>query len=120
MKAVVDKIEIERPTDPAADLSALEDPDRYLGEAENDVLNYRAQDRDRIDAYNRGEWYFVGVVAKATVRLYFDSHPDGTYQIVELPSAGIWGVESDSDPSYFAELESDERAALADSLPRSG
>jgi hypothetical protein len=51
----------------------------------------------RLEDYDRGEWQMLGVVAEA--------YREG----VELGrSTGLWGIESDSDESYFAEVEQGE------------
>lgn len=60
-----------------------------------DRLLYALQDSRRMDALNNGDWMFIGV--KATVTL------NGR----EIGSDSLWGIESDSDESYFAEAERD-------------
>lgn len=54
------------------------------------------QDYERMEDYNRGGWCFVGIRAVAVV------YVNNVKQ--ELSSGGLWGIESDSDNSYFAEV----------------
>ena len=68
------------------------------------------QDYKRMEAYNDGEWHYLGIRAVAIVRLT----EDGPKQ--KITSGGLWGIESDSDESCFAEVEAEQRAELADQL----
>lgn len=98
------KIKITREVvdDAHADLSYLTDASRYEGEAPEDIAKYQAQDAQRIQAYNRGHWGMVGIRAKAEIMV--PSGINGGYiTIVTIKSPGLWGIESDSDESYFAE-----------------
>ena len=72
------------------------------------------QDYQRLEAFNQGQWWEIGVVAKATVQL----RPDGPIQT--LHSGGLWGIESDSEDGYMNEVKQDELAALADELAAVG
>lgn len=62
----------------------------------------------------------IGIRAKATVRVFLPSHPDGHALIVPITSGGLWGVEEASEPSYIAEVESEEKAALVELLAAFG
>ena len=55
---------------------------------------------DRREAYQRGDFYFVGIRAEAQVVI------EGTIQT--LQSGGLWGIESDSDQSFFNEVANEE------------
>lgn len=72
------------------------DPRDYLFQDED----YREADQERLDAFNRGEWYMVGVRARAKGFIVYN----GTGTAVNLDSAGVWGVESDSGDEYLNEL----------------
>jgi hypothetical protein len=61
---------------------------------------YRKADQKRLDAYNRGEWHFVGIRARAHVTIV----RNGTSFRFNLDSAGLWGIESDSGEEYFKEV----------------
>lgn len=72
------------------------------------------QDYQRMEDYNRQGWWFVGVWAEASVQFT----PGGPVQKVR--SGGLWGIESDSDKEYFAEVEGEQLAELADQLKAAG
>lgn len=71
----------------------------------------------RMAAWEADDWYYVGVMAKATVHV-----PIGgcSFAVYELESPGLWGVESDSGEAYFAEVFADEKAALLDAIRAMG
>lgn len=73
---------------------------------------YAEQDYDRMEAYNRGEWCCYGVRATAEVFV------NGVRQ--NLRSAGLWGLDSDSEESYFAEVEEEQMEELRDILAALG
>lgn len=74
----------------------------------NDYLfqdpDYQAEDQARLDAFYEGDWRFVGVRAKAIIVIV--RHNTATRY--ELASPGLWGIESDSEEDYFAEVLGDE------------
>ena len=49
-----------------------------------------------MERLNRGDWGYIGVRADAEIIV------DGVSQ--DITSGGLWGVESDSDRAYLAEL----------------
>lgn len=63
---------------------------------------------DRIDAWIKGEWYYVGIRARATVHIV----RNGIRTIYNLESAGLWGIESDAGDNYFNEVYREERESL--------
>jgi len=65
---------------------------------------YREQDQERLDAFNRGDWRMVGVRAEVEITIA------GTVQTIRTP--GVWAVESDSGQSYFNDLGTQEYAEL--------
>ena len=75
------------------------------------------EDYRRMEAYNRDDWAMYGVVAKAEV-----SRPigNGCRRIETFSSGGLWGIESDSDDSYFAEVAAQELADLKGHLEAFG
>lgn len=103
------RIEWERVTlnDPVAD------PNDYLFQDPD----YATEDQARLDAYQRGDWSFIGIRAKATVYVPIGGNSFATY---ELHSPGLWSIESDSDESYLASVYEDERAALRNALQAMG
>ncbi len=66
-------------------------------------------DAERMEAWNRGDWEFVGVYAKVV----FEGD-DGWK--MEVRSPGLWGIESDSAYAYFAEIAAEEAEQLVDDL----
>ena len=64
----------------------------------------RADFENRKQAFQRGDFSFVGVVAKAEIVV------DGIVQTIT--SGGLWGIESDSDKTYIAEVADDEYGDL--------
>lgn len=70
------------------------------------------QDYQRMEAHNRGAWCMVGVWAEAEFIV------GGTVQ--RIRSGGLWGIESDSDKSYFEEVAREELSSLADILKELG
>lgn len=113
--ARVKRIYVEQVPDYEPDLSYLEqdynDPSIPAEEAER----YREQDRERLEAYNRGEWYCIGIRAVAEIEIPSDVE-GGWWLRDKIASPGIWGTESDSDESYVDELGEDELAMLRDIL----
>jgi hypothetical protein len=74
-----------------------------------DVRKYTRQDYDRMESLNAGNWCYIGIRAEAQVNV--------TGNLVQrITSGGLYGVESDSDRSYFAEVQADELANLKTEL----
>ena len=63
------------------------------------------QDFERMEAYNRGDWGCIGIIAKAELW-----NPT-THVCQTVRSGGIWGVESDGK-DYIGSLEKEELANL--------
>lgn len=63
----------------------------------------------RIDAFNRGDWSYVGVCAVAKVII---EYPSGNAIEYTLKSAGLWAVESDSSADYLNGIYQEEVAEL--------
>ena len=62
---------------------------------------YGQQDYEHMMDYERDHWWMIGIVAE----IYFK---DKAYPIAR--SGGLWGVQSDSERSYFAEIEEEQIA----------
>lgn len=88
--------------------------EREIVPDENPDTSYLDQDEftERRDAYWRGDFGFVGVRAVAELTIA------GTVQTIVSP--GLWGIESDSDESYFDEVYADERDVLREILAAIG
>ncbi len=72
------------------------------------------QDYQRMEDYNRCGWCSVGVWVEATVQF----SPGGPTQ--KIRSGGLWGIESDSDDSYFSEVQGEQLAELREQLKAAG
>ena len=67
---------------------------------------------ERLQQYRNGDFSFVGVRASAELHT-----PYGNDWIQShLTSPGVWGIESDSDESYFDAVFADEKAILLEML----
>lgn len=87
--------------------------ENYKGESPEDIRKYVRQDYERMESLNRGDWCFIGIRAEAEIQL-----TGGTVQ--RISSGGLWGVESDSEASYFSETEQDELSQLRAELEAIG
>lgn len=77
--------------------------------------DYRQQDEDRLKAWRDDQWHFVGVRAKAILKIPHGLNPD-CWITSSLLSPGLWGIESDSGGAYFEEVYEEEREILAGML----
>lgn len=123
-RAIAIKIEVKRIADEYPDLSFLETTPEYhygtegsnwkhVSEADkqkviaqygsiwNACAAYARQDKERLDAYNRGVWWMIGIRAVATIHIPVN---DKVVKIQTIDSGGLWGIESDSDSSYLNEI----------------
>ena len=64
------------------------------------------------------QWYMVGILAEAEVLV--PHGPPGHSIIQTLRSGGLWGIETDSESSYFVEVAKEELAALVEVLNEMG
>lgn len=74
---------------------------------------YKTEDAKRLAAYRKGDWHFVGIRAKALIRVDTYTGERLSYTVFhELTSPGLYGIESDSSEDYFKEVFADECAQL--------
>ena len=78
--------------------------ENYKGESPDDIRKYARQDYERMERLQRGDWAYVGVRADAEIVV------DGVAQ--EITSGGLWGIESDSDRAYLAEIDGEQLTEL--------
>lgn len=95
--------------------------DSYKGETPEDIRKYVLQDYERMESLNRGDWCFIGVRADAEITVSIppvttDGFPHDSYQVQHITSGGLWGIESDSEDSYIAEVEQEQLAELKTQL----
>ena len=76
--------------------------------------SYVYQDFRRFERLNRGDWFFMGIMVEATIKL--DITGQGNYRLETFTSGGLWGIESDSGNDYIKEIESDELNDLKNHL----
>lgn len=88
------------------------------------VIAYTKQDFERMESLNNNNWCYVGIGAEAE---YYVSTPaddstgkHGTFLLQKITSGGLWGIESDSDRSYFESVEQEELAELRSQLKAIG
>jgi len=137
------KIEVKRIVDENPDLSFLETtPEYHYGEngsewehvSEDDIkkiiekhgsiwnacMEYAKQDRERLDAYNRGNWEMIGIKAVATIHIPvnngINNGNDDTVKIQAIESGGLFGIESDSDDDYIQDIGREQIAEVKNHL----
>ncbi len=133
------KIEVKRIADENPDLSYLETtPEYHYGEngsewkhvSEEDVqkiikqhgsiwnvcMEYARQDKERLDAYNRGNWEMIGIKAVATIHIPVNNGNDDTVKIQAIESGGLFGIESDSGDDYIHDIGREQIAEVKNHL----
>ncbi len=73
----------------------------------------RPGDVERLEAYQRAEWYMHGI--RASVTFYTPDNRRETFT-----SAGLYGIESDSSAEYLQEVYQEELADLRGHLAAMG
>ena len=73
--------------------------------------DYRRQDEDRLKAWRNGEWHFLGIRVRATIKIPYGINPQ-CWITAELLSPGLWSIESDSGAEYLQEVYLEERDIL--------
>jgi len=86
----------------------------FVGGSEPD---YVERDYERMEAYNRGDWYMTGVIAEAEVS--YPMGQRGHRRIERFSSGGLWGIESDSG-DYFREVAQEQLHELKKHLKQFG
>lgn len=82
-----------------------------------DYCKYGMQDFERMESFAKGDWHFVGIRAEAEV---LSSRNGKEWLINRLSSGGLWGIESDSEASYFDEVKREEIQELKATLMEYG
>lgn len=78
------------------------------GVSEEMARQYCKSDFDRMEAYNRGDWYAIGIIAEAIIEL-----PCNGYKKMQvISSGGLWGIDSDSGSKYIEEIENEQLSEL--------
>jgi hypothetical protein len=121
-RAVLSQIYIKYIPDDDADLSYLKtelDEDnniisscQYSNEdfkeyGKEKVLEWIKEDRKRLKDYGNS-WGMIGIQAFCQFYIPFDNGNNCNYQIQNLSSSGLWGIESDSNKEHFEEIEKEQ------------
>jgi hypothetical protein len=88
-------------------------PENYQGEDPVEIRKYIRQDFDRMEAANRGDWCYLGIRVDAQVTL---REENGRSIVQDITSGGLYGIESDSEASYFKSVAADEWSELKKEL----
>jgi hypothetical protein len=88
--------------------------ENYKGIGHDETVKYCLQDYARMESLNNGNFCFIGIRAEAEYSL-IESDRCGLL-IQEVSSGGLWGIESDSEPAYLAEIEQEELSELKKQL----
>lgn len=106
MTKEIESISCQQIFDVDGDISYLQQYD--INSKDSEERKYALQDKKRLEAYYNDEWYFIGIQAKAEIRI------NGISQVIT--SGGLWGIESDSGDDYFNKIYQDEKEDLKNSL----
>ncbi len=73
------------------------------------------QDYKRMEGYNKGDWCMVYVRAEVVLQVPVSHSPSSTIRQT-ISSGGLYGIESDSESSYFDEVYQEQCEELAQIL----
>lgn len=77
------------------------------GVAETLARSYCRQAFTRAEGLDAGDWCYIGIMAKATVKTPVDHNP-GCFRLETFTSGGLWGIESDSGSDHIGEIHQEE------------
>lgn len=97
------KVRLDGPIVIVTERDDLHGPPEPSGDPE-----YAQADADERAAWERGEWHWIAIYARAKVIVC------GTVQTIE--SAGLFGIESNSGADYLESVAREEHDALTDIL----
>lgn len=100
----------DKPTIDSVAIEWEEDTDMVPTFVEDEGEEYRAENLKRLDAYNRGEWYYEGCRALATVS--YPVNDTGDRRLETFSSGGLWGLSSDGGGSYRETVQTEELTDL--------
>lgn len=95
----VERVIVYTMTDEDPDLSWLDQSDAEMGEG------FEAQAKERLATYGHEGWEMVGIICEVSatwMSTWVDGSPRRMREIIA--QASLWGIESDSDPSYLQEV----------------
>lgn len=90
-----------------------------------EIRKYVREDYQRHENWNNQHWYYLGIRAEADVQYpaYGGVPPTAPKIVLEcdtIKSMGLWGIESDSEKSDFAEVAQEELGNLRAQLTELG
>lgn len=86
----------------------------YIGaNPERSFEEQQAAAQARYDGFYAADWHYVSVIAHAEIYVPIGGN---SFRILELDSAGLWGVESDSGEDYLQSIFEEEKADLRSQL----
>lgn len=88
------------------------DPDHCAYVAPEDFAEQMRIAEERMAAFDRGQWGFIGIRARAHCLIA----RNGVGTVFSLESAGLWGIEGDSGDEYLNSVFEDEKADLLDMI----
>ena len=106
MTKEIESISCQQIFDVDGDISYLQQYD--INSKNHEERKYALQDKKRLEAYYNDEWYFIGIQAKAKIRI------NGISQTIN--SGGLYGIESDSGDEYFDEVFEEQKEDLKNNL----
>jgi len=92
-----------------------ENPDlSFLEEMKGKDKKWAEHDTKRLANYGN-DWAMMGIKVKAEIYIPKKSTPP-SWQIQEISSGGLWGIETDSGDDYINGIEKEEMEDLIDNL----
>lgn len=79
---------------------------------------YAEADYKRMENLNKGEWSFIGIMAKAHTSVSLDGGK--TWKTDFITSSGLWGIESDSGKEWLQEIANEQIEELKEILMEYG
>lgn len=80
-----------------------------------DYYTYGMQDYERMEELEKGNFYFIGIVANCKVKYPIGQ---GNYRLETVQSGGLWGIETDSEEDYINEAEAEQKEELKNHLEK--
>jgi hypothetical protein len=93
-----------------------DDPEHCAYVAPENFESAMAEAKDRMERFQSGDWEYVGVIASARLLIPIGG---GSFRIIDVQSAGLWGIESDCT-DYIREVFEDEKSSLLGELSKLG
>lgn len=79
----------------------------------DEVIQYVKQDYQRMEGLKNGNWYYLGIEARAEIQLTLGKLVGSQ----TITSGGLWGIESDGD---YSDIKKEELSALHSQLKALG